>query len=213
MGRERTRTGKHIYFCAACLIFFLSGCTTIKESVSWISKEDVSAQKVQDQQKPAKPSEDILRARELFDRGDFSGSLKESQEILLRSSKDDPRDQALFLIGLIYAHAENPQKDLGKALYSFRTVLKEYPQSHLTAEARVLVGVLQENQKLGQMARSFKQENEELNQAVQKAKQENEKMNQAVQKVKQENEELSRVIEKSKQVDIEVEEKKREKAR
>ncbi len=200
MGRERTRTGKHIYFCAACLIFFLSGCLTMKEGVTWISKEEVSPQKVQTQEKRAKPaSGDISRARELFDRGDFAGSLKESQEILSRSSKDDPRDQALFTKGLIYAHAENPQRDLGKALYSFRTVLKEYPQTHLAAEAKVLVGVLQENQKLGQMGRSFKQENEELSQAVQK--------------FKQENQELSRVIEKSKQVDIEVEEKKREKAR
>jgi arsenate reductase-like glutaredoxin family protein len=200
MGRERTRTGKHIYVCAAGLIFFLLSCSTMRKEFTWISEKGGSPQEVQTQEEQAKPtSGDISRARELFDLGKYAASLKESQEILSRSSKDGCRDQALLLMGLIYAHAENPRRDSGKALYFFRTVLEEYPHTHLAAEARVLVGVLQENQKLGQTVRNFKKENEELSQAVEK--------------VKKENHELSRVIEKSKQVDIEVEEKKREKAR
>lgn len=190
MGRERTRAGKFIYFCAAGLIFFsLSGCSTMKKEFTRISREE-----------PAKPaSGDILRAKKLFDLGDYAGSLEETQKILSRSSNNGPRDQALFTMGLIYTHADNPQRDLEKALYSFRTVLKEYPQSPLAGEAKVLVGVLRENQRLGQMVRKFKQENEELAQVVQK--------------FKKENQELGQVIEKFKQVDIDVEEKKREKAR
>jgi len=187
MGRERTRTGKYIYFCAAGLIFFsLSSCSTMKREVSWSSKQEISPVKSQTQEEVANPaSEDLLRAKKLFDLGDCAGSLKENQKILSRSAKNDPRDQALFNIGLIYAYAENPQRDMGKALHFFKAVLKEYPQSPLGGEARVWVGVLQENEKLSQLVQKFKQENEELNQ----------------------------VIEKSKQVDIDVEEKKREKAR
>lgn len=187
MGRERTRAGKYIYFCAACLIFFsLSSCSTLKKEFSWSSKQEVSPQKVQTQEEPAKPaSEDLLRAKRLFDLGDYAGSLKENQKILSGSAKNDPKDQALFNMGLIYAYAENPQRDMGKALHSFKTVLKEYPKSPLGGEAKAWVGILQENEKLSQL----------------------------VQKVKQENEELSQVIEKFKQVDIDVEEKKREKAR
>jgi predicted RNase H-like nuclease (RuvC/YqgF family) len=116
-------------------------------------------------------------------------------------------------MGVIYAHVENPQRDLGKALYSFKAMLQEYPQSPLAGEAKVLVGVLQENEELSQGIQKFKQKNEELSQAVQKFKQENEELIQAVQKFKQENEKLTQVIQKFKQVDIDVEEKKREKAR
>ena len=187
MGRERTRAGKFIYICAACLIFFpLSSCSIMKKEFTWSSKQEVSQQKVQTQAEPAKPaSEDLLRAKKLFDLGDYAGSLKENQKILSRYSKNDSRDQALFNMGLIYAHGENPQRDLGKALHFFKTVLKEYPKSPLGGEAKVLIGVLQEYEKLGQVVQKFKQENEEL----------------------------SQVIEKFKQVDIDVEEKKREKAR
>ncbi len=189
----------------------------MKKEFTWTSRKE-----------PAKPaSGDILRARKLFDLGDYAGSLEETQKILSRSSNNGPRDHALFTMGLIYTHAENPQRDLEKALYSFRTVLKEYPQSPLAGEAKVLVGVLQENEKLTQVIQKFKQENEELSQVVQKFKQENEKLTKVIQKFKQENEELSQVvqkfkqenekltqvIQKFKQVDVDVEEKKREKAR
>ena len=193
MGREYNPAGKFVYFCTAGLIFFLlASCTTSGKDFTLRSSQEVSPGSVQRQNELGSPeNKDLQGAQKSFDLG----------------------DQVLFNIGLIYTDVENPQRDLGKALSSFRTVLKEYPQSPLAEEAHVLVGVLQENQKLGQMVQQFKQENEELSQAVQKFKQENEKMSQAVQKFKQENQELNRVIEKFKQVDIDVEEKKREKAR
>jgi DNA repair exonuclease SbcCD ATPase subunit len=203
MGRERTPAGKFVYFCAAGLIFFsLSSCSTTKKEFTWSSRQEVSPRKAQTQESPA--SEEILRAKRLFDVGDYAGSLEETQKILSRPSKDDSRDQALFNMGLNYAHVENPQRDLGKALYSFKAMLQEYPQSPLAGEAK---------EKLSQVFQKFKQKNEELSQAVQKFKQENEELIQAVQKFKQENEKLTQVIQKFKQVDIDVEEKKREKAR
>ena len=158
MGRERTRPGKFIYFCAACLIFFfLSSCSTMKKEFRWGSRQEVSPPIVQKQEEPAEPvSEDLLRAKKLFDLGDCAGALKENQKILSRSAKNDPRDRALFNMGLIYAHVENPQRDSGKALHFFKAVLKEYPQSPLAGEAKVLVGVLQENEKLSQVIEKFK---------------------------------------------------------
>jgi tetratricopeptide (TPR) repeat protein len=226
MGRERTPAGKFVYFCAAGLIFFsLWSCSTTKKEFTWSSRQEVSPRKAQTQGSPA--SEEILRAKRLFDLGDYAGSLEETQKILSRPSKNDSRDQALFNMGVIYAHVENPQRDLGKALYSFKAMLQEYPQSPLAGEAKVLVGVLQENEELSQGIQKFKQKNEELSQGIQKfkqeneklsqgiekLKQENEKLSQGIEKLKQENEKLSQVIEKFKQVDIDVEEKKREKAR
>ena len=212
MGRERTSAGKFVYFCAAGLILFsLSSCSTVKKEFTWGSGKEVSPRRTQTRESPA--SEEILRAKRLFDLGDYSGSLEETQKILSRPSKDGSRDQALFNMGLIYACVENPQRDSAKALYSFKAMLQEYPQSPLAGEAKVLVGVLQENEKLSQVFQKVKQENEELSQEVQKFKQENERLSQVIQKFKQENEKLTQVIQTFKQVDIDVEEKKREKAR
>ncbi len=171
MGRKRPRAGKFFYFCAAGLIFlFLVGCNTWKKE--FISKQEVYEGKTPTKEEPLKDAwKGLLRAKELFDLGDYPGALKENQKVLSLSGKKSPRDQALFNMGLIYAHAENPQRDIPKALHLFRKILKDYPGSPLTVEAKVFAGVLQENEKLNQ------------------------------------------TVEKSKQVDIEVEEKKREKAR
>ena len=205
MGRERTPAGKFVCFCAAGLIFFfLSSCSTTKKEFTWSSRQEVSPRKAETQESLA--SEEILRAKRLFDLGDYAGSLEETQKILSRSSKDDSRDQALFYMGLIYAHVENPQRDLGKALYSFKAMLQEYPQSPLAGEAKVLVGALQENERLSQVFQKFKHENEELKKMIEKVKNENEELKKMIEKVKNESEEL-------KKVDIDVEEKKREQAR
>ena len=131
-----------------------------------------------------------FHSKELLYQGDYEGALKECQEILSLSTPGSPRVQALFDMGLIYAYAENPKKDYGKSLEAFKKLIKDYPQSPLVHQARIWIGVLIENEKVNQT-------NEKLNQT-------NEKLNQTIEK-------LNQVIEKSKKVDIEIEEKKREK--
>jgi hypothetical protein len=71
-------------------------------------------------------------------------------------------------------------------------LVKDYPESSRVDEARIWTGNLQEIQKL-------KQANDRLSQA-------NEKLNQTI-------ENLNQLIQKSRQVDIQIEEKKREKAK
>lgn len=174
MVTKRTRRGQLIYFCAAAslVLFLLSGCATHKKEFTLSSGQEISPGKVQGKPEPADPvCEELLRAKKLFDLGDYAGSSKENQTILSHPRKNCLADQALFNLGLIYAHVGNPQRDPEKALYFFRQILKEYPQSPLAGEARVVAGILQENAK------------------------------------------LKEVMEKSKQVDLDVEIKKREKAK
>jgi tetratricopeptide (TPR) repeat protein len=122
--------------------------------------------------------ETFLRAQTLLAQGDYEGAIKENQRVLSLSGKNPPGDEALFNMGLIYAHSGNPKKDYGKSLGFFKKLIKDYPQSPWIEQTKIWVGMLQENEKL---SRSI--------------------------------EELNQVIEKSKQVDIEIEEKKREKAK
>jgi tetratricopeptide (TPR) repeat protein len=111
------------------------------------------------------------RSQRLLAMGDYERCINENQRVLSLSHTRYPKDQALFNLGLVYAHAENPKKDFAKSLDFFRRLINEYPRSPLVEQAKIWVSMLQEHEK------------------------------------------LSQVIQKLKQVDIEIEERKREKAR
>jgi len=136
-------------------------------------------------QKESPQNRSLLHSQEILNQGDYEDALKECQQALSLSSPGPPKDQELFNLGLIYAYPENPKKDYGKSLNAFIKLTEDFPQSPLVKQAKIWIGVLIENDKLNQ-------KNEKLNQT---------------------NGKLNQVIEKSKQVDIEIEEKKREKTK
>ena len=206
MGRKRTRTGKYICLrIAGLMILFLFGCATVEKTKQRVevgtplseTKEraevgSVPLEKPKEQGKAKEPEETreqertreqektreqikaneyLFRGQKLLTQGDYEGSLRENQKILSVSAYRPPGDEALFNMGLIYAHSGNPKKDYGKSLDFFKKLLKDFPQSPLAEQAKIWIGVLQENEKLTQM------------------------------------------LEKSKQVDIEIEERKREKTK
>ena len=148
MGRKRSREGKQVYFCIASLIFIsLGGCAIIEEM-----------------QERGEARASLLRGQNLLARGDYEGSLKEHQKALSLSANRTPGDEAIFNMGLIYAHVANPKKDYRKALGFFRSLIHEYPQSPLVQQAKIWVGVLETNDKLSQV-------NEKLNEVIRKSKQ------------------------------------------
>lgn len=101
--------------------------------------------------------EGLKRAQRLFGHRDYLAALKENQRVLSLYKRDWPGDQALFNMGLIYAHMENPHRDFNRSLFFFQKMMKDFPQSPLANEARVWAGVLQENLKLGDLIEKFKQ--------------------------------------------------------
>jgi TPR repeat protein len=119
----------------------------------------------------AEGRESQTRSQKLLAAGDFEGFISENQRVLSRAHPRSPKDEALFNLGLVYAHEGNPKKDLSKSLDFFKRLIREHPRSPLADQAKIWVGLLQENDSLNQ------------------------------------------VIQKLKQVDIEVEERKREKAK
>jgi len=120
----------------------------------------------------------LINSRGLLLQGKYEEASKEIQKLLVPSPRHPLEDEALFQMGLIYAHPGNSKKDYGKSINYFKKLMKDYPQSPWSDMAKVWTGMIQEN--------------ERLNQAVDK---------------------LNQTIEKSKQVDIEIEEKKREKGK
>ena len=112
-----------------------------------------------------------IRSQRLLAVGDYERCINENQRVLSVSHTRSIRDQALFNLGLVYAHSGNPKKDFEKSLDFFKRLISDYPKSPLVEQAKIWVSILQEHQ------------------------------------------ELNQVIQKLKQVDIEIEERKREKAK
>jgi tetratricopeptide (TPR) repeat protein len=173
MGRKRIRTRKYIHFYIASLIFLsLCSCSVLEKAKIRMMPQEISHQY-------------LLHSQELLAKGDYEGALRENQKVLSLSAHKPPEDEALFNIGLIYAHAGNSQKDYGKSLSFFKRLMKDYPQSTLFEQARAWEMMLQENEKL----------------------------NHTINKLNNENEKLNQVIEESKKVDIAIEEKKKKKGK
>jgi len=193
MGNKQTIAWKLFHLCIASLtILSLQGCLSLKaketvrvERKTIELKQGEPKKEMTESKKEETPvddlkmiSESLVWTKVLLERQDYEGAFREAQKVLALSGKNAPGDEALYYMGLIFAHSGNPKKDYGRSIAFFRRMIKEYPQSPLTEQARIWIGMIQENEK--------------LNQTIQK---------------------LNQVIEDSKRVDIEIEEKKRERGK
>ena len=164
--------------------------------------------------------ESLQAGSRLLGQGDFDGSLRKYQSIAAAAHGKTPADVALYQTGVIYAHPHNPMRDLRKAMSAFSQVVSSYPSSQWVEQARAWVEVLKEaedsKQKIEQSRQAIERAQLELEknrEAVEKSRQEVEKSRQELDKTRQEIEKTKRVIEKSKQVDIEIDQKRRDRGR
>lgn len=140
MGGKPTGARKQLYFCFAGLILLsLSSCAVVGEI-----KDRGIARRY------------FIRAQERLAGGDFDGSLEENQRVLALANGSQA-DEALFNIGLLYAHFGNPKKDYQKSLASFRKLVKDHPQSPLVEQAKIWSGVLEAMEKLNEVIKKSKQ--------------------------------------------------------
>src|SRR3990170_2698867 len=84
--------------------------------------------------------EHLIVAQKFLAQGDYEGSLKENQKVLSLFENTPPGDEALF-----------------------NKLVKVYPQSPFVVQAKIWIGILQENERLNN-------EIEELNKAIKKTK-------------------------------------------
>jgi len=70
----------------------------------------------------------ILRGQELLTQGAYEESLRENQEVYSMVGESTPGDEALFTMGLIYTHYNNPKKDYTKFLLSAEALNLTYQE-------------------------------------------------------------------------------------
>ena len=164
--------------------------------------------------------DDLAAGNTLLAQADFDGSLKMFQKVLMTAQDKPPADMATYCIALVYAHPQNPRRDLQKARSSFDRVIRGYPNSPWAEQAKIWVGVLNDREESKQEAEKARQELEKSKQeaetnrlAIERSKQEIDKSRLELEKIKQEVEKTKQMIEKSKQVDMEIDQKRRERGR
>lgn len=162
---------------------------------------------------PQPPRPPGLVAEEALARGAFDDVIKESERALAADDSNVSADTALFTLGMAYAHPRNPAQNLAAAKKTFATLLRDYPASPWATQAKVWLEVVREREALGEAVSKLQADTSFLEQVNKRLKDEQEASLQAQKKLRDENENLQQVIRRMKQVDIEIEEKKREKAR
>jgi|GEM_PF-223266 len=99
----------------------------------------------------------LNQSHKFLAQGNFEGAVLENQKILSLSDPRSPKDEALFNLGLIFAHFGNPQRDVEKSIEFFNRLLKAYPKSYLVEQAKTCIGILQESEELNRLIRKLKQ--------------------------------------------------------
>jgi outer membrane protein assembly factor BamD (BamD/ComL family) len=137
----------------------------------------------------------LLEARQQFAAGDYSSALEINRSVLAQFP-ERLADQALFQIGMVYVHPDNPDRDIHKALQSFKDIIDRYPASHLQPEAHLWLAVLGRLSAQEGQIRFLTRRSAPLEKALKMQKR----------KISQ----LQDQLEKLKRIDIHMEEKKRE---
>lgn len=175
MGGKRSGARQHFFLCLA-LLMLGSGCAFFapKEAPrqaavveTQVPRPPAVAEPAMDPEPEPEPPETIAVPREeqerrdaqehlqqgqtLLAKGDYDGSLRQSARALALAKNQEPGDEALFNMALIYADPNNPKKDNRRAINLFNRVLKEYPESRWREQAKIWIGVLDGVEKLKQV--------------------------------------------------------------
>lgn len=158
MGGKRTGSGKYIYICIALMTALsISGCTSLSTSLKSMGAQDECRKH-------------LLEARQHFAKGAYAASMEENRKALGLPDGNCAKDEAVFGLGLAYVHSGRTGKNYGEAVNWFRRLTKEHPNSPRSAEARVWVEVLEENERLRRAAVEANQENVKLKGVIQRSK-------------------------------------------
>jgi tetratricopeptide (TPR) repeat protein len=196
MGKKRGRNGKYLLFHCSCLLAVLSlnaGCVTISVF-----------------QKKWQGHKHLELAENLISKGDYEGALKAYDEVVRIFPDDSPGDSALFHMGLIWAHPENPQRNYKKALGCFRRFLRDFPRSALREEVRVWVSIINELIRCEGKIKDLEEEVSTVKTRLNGSKKEVNALKTRLNGLKEELNTLQTRLNALKEIDIGIEEKRRE---
>ena len=131
----------------------------------------------------------------------FDQALRESQKALVENKGQ--QDIALYNIGVISAHTANPKKDYSRALVSFKTLLKDHPNSPRAEPAKIWIHAIEQNQRASEESHKLAEEKRAL-------ARERDQLTRERDQLAQERNKLNYAVEKSRQLDAEIEKRRKQ---
>lgn len=189
MGGQHSRQRKHIFLYLACwlgLSLVVAGCSppfSQYEAEGRMFQQETGSRQL------------LSQAKLSFEKGDFSASFKESREILTRFPQKYG-DQALYIMGLIYADPEYLYAKYEISIYYFDRLVTEYPKSALKSKAKIWIGLLNQNMNY---ATTVDNNNDQITSLKNELSSQKKQINNLLNQIKQ-----------LKEIDLGIEEKKRE---
>jgi tetratricopeptide (TPR) repeat protein len=104
----------------------------------------------------------VTPPRTVVEDQNFDAAIKNNLRILDEAGKNKPADQALYNLGLIYAHADNPAKDYKKSQIYFHVLTKQFPDSEFAEEATIWLGLFETIDKMQQIDIEIEQQKKQL---------------------------------------------------
>jgi len=81
------------------------------------------------------------KIRILLEKGDFEAARKQNEELLNDPNRKQLKDVALYNLALVYAHYANPNRDYKKSTEYLKQLVREFPDSPLSEEAKIWTNV------------------------------------------------------------------------
>ena len=110
-----------------------------------------------------KQSVSVAPPGKVVEGNDFQEAVQRNLLILEEVDKNKPADEALYNLGLIYAHVDNPAKDYKKSQIYFHVLTEQFPDSEYSDEARVILGLFETIKKIQQIDIDIEQQKKQLN--------------------------------------------------
>jgi len=133
MGSKQTWKRKHLFLyltCGLILIFIFTGCADFRHIYSY---------------KESHNEKHLAKAVKLMRKGYYKASIAEIQRVMMLFP-NSLENQGLFLMGLVYMHPENPERDYQKSLGCFTTLESngKFVKSHIKTETLIYQNLLKE---------------------------------------------------------------------
>ncbi len=135
------------------------GCV-ISKKLADVIPEKLVKDKIHVEASPMEP------ARTKMNNGDYSGALKEYNEIFKRYPKKSPGDKALFEMGILFAYPDNPKRSRSKASGYFKRLISDFPESPMRGEALAWSDTLDRISECERRIRALSDENDEYKKQV-----------------------------------------------
>jgi TPR repeat protein len=131
-----------------------------KEKEAAAAEEKVSQKKIIEEKK--KKSVPVSEPRKVVEDQNFEKAAQKNLQILEKADNKKPADEALYNLGLIYAHIDNPAKDYKKSQIYFHELTQQFPDSEWAEEGRIWLGLFETIEKIQQIDVDIEQQKKEL---------------------------------------------------